>query len=100
MPYPPPSLLTKDNLAGATEIVPFDGSWAGGTRQQAIDPTISDVLGASEKPPSTLNVELLLSGPSIVPFNGSMQVPTMRVLSSLLEDFPHKAELRTVGVRP
>ncbi len=94
---PPLSELSRESLAGATSILPFEGaleSW----QASAEDASLAN-SNAPGKPLSTLNAELLLSGESIVPFNASMQLRTMRALSGLFQEFPHIAELKTVGVR-
>jgi hypothetical protein len=93
---PPPPDLNRDNLAGATSIVPFEGVLQS-FQSPGVDST--SLLDAPGKPLSTLNAELLLSGQSLVPFDASMQVRTMHALSGLLQEFPHIAELKTVGVR-
>lgn len=94
---PPFSELNRDSLAGATSIVPFEGVLE--SLQISPEDAALANMEAPGKPLSTLNAELLLSGQNIVPFNATMQLRTMHVLSGLLQEFPHIAELKTVGVR-
>lgn len=95
----PPALseIDRDSLAGATAITPFQGIYDSQHLQDEDAGLVGQ--GTPGMALSTLNAELLLSGPSIVPFNSTMQILFMQTLSGLMEAFPHKAELKTAGVR-